>query len=75
MDYKDGSLHSVKWYKLEEGKVRLLLKLFNNIFFHVQMVNFYSYVPSKDKQRPMKQTKHKGTGLKVIVSSTQITLS
>jgi len=53
LDYKDGSLHSVKWYKLEPGPGG-----------QDQMINFYTYDPSQQKQ---KQTKHKGTGLKVLM--------
>jgi len=54
LDYKDGSLYSVKWYKLESGGQ--------------EMTNFYTYMPNRSNKNDRKQTKHRLAGINVLMS-------
>jgi len=53
LNYNDGSLYSVKWYKVMGGGR--------------EMVNFYTFMPGR-LERERKQTKHRLQGINVLMS-------
>ena len=56
LNYNDGVLDSVRWYKVMGGR---------------EMVNFYTYKPG-GLERDRKQTKHRLQGINVLVSQIQL---
>ena len=57
LNYNDGVLDSVRWYKVMGGGR--------------EMVNFYTYKPG-GLERDRKQTKHRLQGINVLVSQIQL---